>query len=351
MREHLLRPSGWALGSGAAPCEADGVTTSPAGNQVSRRLLHAPRDPGDAWVYSETGQRYWGRFGAAGLVAVDPQRGILLQHRAEWSHHGGTWGIPGGALHEGESPAVGALREAAEEAGVPCGSVSPLFTSVLELGFWRYTTLVARVVEPFDPVIADAESLELRWVPIDEVDELPLHHGFAASWPALRAALEVRPAVVVDAANLVGSVPDGWWRDRAGAAERLLEKVEAFAQAGAALPVSSGSTAATAGISAEDLGLGGTSWFPEFAVVVEGAAREIRGPSDDEAPHAPVRVVRASASGDDAIVDEARRRVDGGETVTVATSDRELGERVAAVGATVKGVGWLRELIGYGARR
>ncbi|MBF4548835.1 NUDIX domain-containing protein [Pseudoclavibacter sp. VKM Ac-2888] len=351
MREHLLRPSGWALGSGAAPCEADGVTTSPAGNQVSRRLLHGPRDPGDAWVYSETGQRYWGRFGAAGLVAVDPQRGILLQHRAEWSHHGGTWGIPGGALHEGESPAVGALREAAEEAGVPCGFVSPLFTSVLELGFWRYTTLVARVVEPFDPVIADAESLELRWVPIDEVDKLPLHHGFAASWPALRAALEVRPAVVVDAANVVGSVPDGWWRDRAGAAERLLSKVEAFARAGAALPASSGSTSMTSGVSAEDLGLGGTSWFPEFAVVVEGAAREIRGPSDDEAQHAQVRVVRASASGDDAIVDEARRRVDGGETVTVATSDRELSERVAAVGATVKGVGWLRELIGYGARR
>lgn len=353
----LLRPSVNPLGRLTPPCEAGGVTTSPAGNQVSRRL-HAPRDPGDAWVYSETGQRYWGRFGAAGLVAVDPQRGILLQHRAEWSHHGGTWGIPGGALHEGELPAVGALREAAEEAGVPADGVAPLFTSVLELGFWRYTTLVARVTEPFDPVIADAESLELRWVPIDEVDTLPLHHGFAAGWPELRVALAVRPVIIVDAANVVGSVPDGWWRDRAGAAERLLAKVAAFAEAGAQLgeaqPVDSmEADASLDGVAAEDLGLAGSRWFPEFAVVVEGAARDARSPESGSAAgaRAAVDVVRAPASGDDAIVEAARLRVGAGESVTVATSDRELGERVTAVGASVRGVGWLRELIGYGARR
>ncbi|WP_424464173.1 NUDIX domain-containing protein [Pseudoclavibacter helvolus] len=308
------------------------MTTSPAGNQVSRRA-HGPRDPGDAWVYSETGQRYWGRFGAAGLVAVDPERGVLLQHRAEWSHHGGTWGIPGGALHEGEQPAEGALREAAEEAGVPAGAVAPLFTSVLDLGFWRYTTLVARVVQAFDPVIADAESLELRWVPVQDVDALPLHHGFAAAWHGLRAALAVRPVIIVDAANVVGSVPDGWWRDRAGAAERLVARIEGVS--GAA-------------VSAQDLELTGTSWFPEFSVVVEGKARDVRGTQREVDGR--VGLVRAEASGDDAIVAEARRRVVSGESVTVATSDRELGERVSAVGASVRGVGWLRELVGYGAR-
>ncbi|PNG19000.1 NTP pyrophosphohydrolase, partial [Streptomyces cahuitamycinicus] len=31
--------------------------------------------------------------------------------------------------------------------------------------------------------------------------------------------------VVVDAANVVGSVPDGWWRDRRGAAERLRDRL------------------------------------------------------------------------------------------------------------------------------
>lgn len=332
---------------------------------MSRRL-HGPRDPGDAWVYSETGQRYWGRFGAAGLVAVDPHRGILLQHRAEWSHHGGTWGIPGGALHEGELPAVGALREAAEEAGVPADAVAPLFTSVLELGFWRYTTLVARVTDPFDPVIADAESLELRWVPIDDVDALPLHHGFAASWPGLRSALAVRPTIIVDAANVVGSVPDGWWRDRVGAAERLLARVNNFASAGSSdaassvssfnsslgAPSNSSWSATGGGICADELGLAGDRWFPEFAVVVEGAARDARGPvASESAAHASVSVVRAAASGDDAIVDEARRRLTLGESVTVVTSDRELGERVTEVGANVRGVAWLREMVGYGARR
>ena len=355
--QDLLRPSADPLGRVPPPCEAGGVTTSPASNQVSRRL-HGPRDPGDAWVYSDTGQRYWGRFGAAGLVAVDPQRGILLQHRAEWSHHGGTWGIPGGALHEGELPSVGALREAAEEAGVPADGVTPLFTSVLELGFWRYTTLVARVTEPFDPVIADAESLELRWVPIDEVDALPLHHGFAAGWPGIRAALAVRPVIIVDAANVVGSVPDGWWRDRAGAAERLLAKVVAFAEAGVRLgepqPAPSPEPDASGhGVAAEDLGLAGGRWFPEFVVVVEGAARDARSPEIGSAAgsRVAVDVIRAPGSGDDAIVEAARLRVGAGESVTVATSDRELSDRLVAVGANVRGVGWLRELIGYGARR
>ena len=55
------------------------------------------------------GQRFWGRFGAAGLLVHDLRRGILLQHRADWSHFGGTWGLPGGARHAGESAVEGAL--------------------------------------------------------------------------------------------------------------------------------------------------------------------------------------------------------------------------------------------------
>ena len=147
---------------------------------------HAPRDPGDAWVYAPTGERFWGRFGAAGLLAVDPVKGVLLQHRVGWSHHGGTWALPGGALHEGESAVDGALREAFEEAGVPTAAVTVRFTSVFDVGVWTYTTVVADVVAPFDPVISDPESLELEWVPIDEVAQRPLHPGFATSWPGLR---------------------------------------------------------------------------------------------------------------------------------------------------------------------
>ncbi|AZS46763.1 Putative 8-oxo-dGTP diphosphatase 3 [Microbacterium oxydans] len=273
-------------------------------------------------MIAESGEKYWGRFGAAGLLAYDPDRGILLQHRVSWSHFGGTWGLPGGALHEGESAIAGAIREAQEEAGVPDGAVRARFTSVLDLGIWAYTTVVADVRVPFEPVISDPESVALEWVPVDQVDSRPLHPGFGASWPALRALLTVRPAVVVDAANVVGSVPDGWWKDRAGAAARLRARLEGLA------------------VSAGDLELGGDEWFPEVSMVVEGQARGI----DDDA--SAVAIIRAEAAGDDAIVAEVERRVAGAERVIAVTSDRELRERVERAGAgQVRSAGWLLEIL------
>lgn len=280
-----------------------------------------PRNPGDAWVVAGDGSRYWGRFGAAGLLAVDPERGVLLQHRVSWSHHGDTWALPGGARHEGESACDAALRESAEEAGVPASAVRPRLLSVLDLGVWSYATLVADVIRPFEPVISDPESHELAWVPVDAVDDYPLHPAFADSWPMLRSLLPVRPAVVVDAANVVGAVPDGWWRDRAGAAGRLLGEVAALA---------------ARGVDAAGLGLAADTWFPEFHVVLEGAARA----ADDVAG---IDLVRAPGHGDDAIVERARELASAGRTVTVVTSDRALGERVTAVGGAVQPVSWLRD--------
>lgn len=295
------------------------MTVVPPASGEPRRP-EGPRNPGDAWVIAESGEKYWGRFGAAGLLAYDPARGILLQHRVSWSHFGGTWGLPGGALHEGESAIAGAIREAQEEAGVPDGAVRARFTSVLDLGIWAYTTVVADVRVPFEPVISDPESVALEWVPVDQVDSRPLHPGFGASWSALRALLTVRPAVVVDAANVVGSVPDGWWKDRAGAAARLRARLEGLA------------------VSADDLELGGDEWFPEVSMVVEGQARGV----DDDA--SAVAVIRAEAAGDDAIVAEVERRVAGAETVIAVTSDRELRDRVERAGAgQVRSAGWLLE--------
>ena len=150
---------------------------------------YSVRDKGDAWVTSPSGDKYWGLFGAAGVLVWHRRLGVLLQHRVAWSHHGGTWGLPGGALKEGETAVEGALREAHEEAGVPPELLEVRFTSVLELGFWRYTTVVTEALEEFTPVIGDAESEALAWVAVDDVEGLPLHPGFAASWPALRAQL------------------------------------------------------------------------------------------------------------------------------------------------------------------
>ncbi|KTR74741.1 NTP pyrophosphohydrolase [Microbacterium oxydans] len=297
------------------------MTVVPPASGEPRRP-EGPRNPGDAWVISESGEKYWGRFGAAGLLAYDPARGILLQHRVSGSHFGETWGLPGGALHEGESAIDGAVREAQEEAGVPDGAVRARFTSVLDLGIWAYTTVIADVQVPFEPVISDPESVALEWVPVDEVDARPLHPGFGASWPALRALLGTRPAIVVDAANVVGSVPDGWWKDRAGAAARLRSRLERLA------------------VPAEELELGGDVWFPEVSLVVEGQARGI----PDEP--GPVSLVRAEAEGDDAIVAEIERRVAREESVVAVTSDRGLWERAEHVGAAhIRSAGWLLELL------
>lgn len=147
------------------------------------------RNSGDAWVYGPSGTKYWGAFGAAGLLVHDRSRGILLQHRAEWSHHGGTWGLPGGARHEGESAQAAALREAGEEAGVPAEALQIVGDSVFDLGFWSYTTVIAEVLVPFEAVIGDPESIALEWVALDDVSGRPLHPGFAPTWPALHQRL------------------------------------------------------------------------------------------------------------------------------------------------------------------
>lgn len=286
------------------------------------RRPEGPRDPGDAWVVTDDGARYWGRFGAAGLLAVDPRRGVLLQHRVAWSHHGDTWGLPGGARHEGESACDGALRESAEEAGVPGDAVRPRLISVYDIGGWSYSTLVADVTTPFEPVISDPESRELAWVPVDEVESYLLHPGFAASWPRLRGLLPVRPALVVDAANVVGSVPDGWWRDRVGAAAKLRDALAALAERG---------------VDASALDLPESTWFPELVLVVEGEARAL---ADD--PAGAVRVVRADAAGDDAIVAAAQDLRAEGRSVIAVTSDRELSERLERSEASVRPVSWLR---------
>jgi 8-oxo-dGTP pyrophosphatase MutT (NUDIX family) len=271
-------------------------------------------------VVAPSGERYWGAFGAAGLLALDEHRGVLLQHRVSWSHYGDTWALPGGARHEGESASDGALREAAEEAGVPEGAVRPRLLSVLDLDYWSYTTLVGDVVRPFEPTISDPESRELAWIPPAEVADKPLHPGFAASWAELQPLLDVRPAVVVDAANVVGSVPDGWWHDRPAAARRLIARIGQLAEYG---------------IPAAALDLPEHTWFPEWVVVVEGQARAAGDGVEG------VEVVRAAASGDDAILAEAVRLVASDRTVTVVTSDRELARRVTDAGAAVHGTRWL----------
>jgi 8-oxo-dGTP diphosphatase len=155
--------------------------------------------------------------------------------------------------------------------------------------------------------------------------------------------------IVVDVANVMGSRPDGWWRDRAGAAVRLHAEIVRLAEDGrAALPDDPGQ--------ADEAREAST---PGFVMVLEGAAKAAAsrlassGPDAQAGPEAPdadlrpvrpgeVRVVQAAGSGDDAIVAVVRqlpgRRV-------VVTADRGLRERCVAAGAEIRGPGWLLGLL------
>lgn len=143
---------------------------------------------GNGWVICSRGHRHWGRFGAAGVLVTDGDR-VVLQHRAAWTHEGGTWALPGGARDSHESAVDAALREAWEEAGLDAADVVPVHEWVDEHGGWSYTTVVARALVDLQPAAANPESIEVRWWPVAEVAGLPLHSGFAAAWPALLGLL------------------------------------------------------------------------------------------------------------------------------------------------------------------
>ena len=114
--------------------------------------------------------------------------------------------------------------------------------------------------------------------------------------------------VVVDAANCVGSVPDGWWRDRAGATRRLRDAISpADLQAALGLDVT-----------------------PGVVLVVEGRARGIESTET-------VRVVDSPGIGDDEIVRLTDALTADDRRVVVVTADRALRERVVALGASTVG--------------
>lgn len=179
-----------AAGAASESAASDSTAELNAQAAKSTRLPagRPPRRSGDGWTYGSDGKKHWGLNGAAGLMLVDPERGVLMQHRALWSVEGGTWGFPGGARDMGESAVEAAVRESWEEAGVPDqdgSGIEILETHVLDLDTWSYTTVIAKTLRRFDAVINDPESIQLAWVPLDELDDFELHPGVAAALPTL----------------------------------------------------------------------------------------------------------------------------------------------------------------------
>ncbi|MCL2542636.1 MAG: hypothetical protein FWE71_09305 [Nocardioidaceae bacterium] len=114
--------------------------------------------------------------------------------------------------------------------------------------------------------------------------------------------------LVVDGANVVGARPDGWWKDRAGAARRLHEAL-----------------------------LVADIEYDVIVLVLEGQAKGgVRAGRD-----AHVRTVHAPKDGDATIVEQARVAAARGDRTVVVTADRALDARVHGVGATTLSPSWL----------
>ena len=163
-------------------------------------------DPGDGYFWSSSGNRFWGRYGAAGTLVRyrDPDTGeyrYLLGKRATWiSAGGGKWGIPGGAhkdLEASEEPTTTAFAELKEELGVDLGGttddpvdgpgiVSEFHFSDLDPD-WSYDTFIVDVDKSLanSATISDSETSEIGFFTLDEIKEMAdngeLHPAFASS--------------------------------------------------------------------------------------------------------------------------------------------------------------------------
>lgn len=150
-----------------------------------------------------------------------------------------------------------------------------------------------------------------KWPPAGGLGS-PGQDSVDATPPAIHAHLRfsgrLEWMLLVDAANVVGSRPTGWWRDRPGAARTFVERVRSTSQAG--------------------------QFSEPVVVVLEGAARS----GVEEGVADGVRVVHAPGSGDDLLVSLA---IESEDSVTLVSADRALRERVEDAGARVVGPGWL----------
>jgi predicted RNA-binding protein with PIN domain len=117
----------------------------------------------------------------------------------------------------------------------------------------------------------------------------------------------------IDGSNVIGSRPDGWWRDRAGATRRLIAAVAAWAE----------------------------THDDPVTVVLDA------GDPDLARTDGRVEVVIASRRGRDAADDEIARLVADRADARVVTSDAALAARVRASGAQVEGAGGFRNRLSY----
>ena len=141
--------------------------------------VHPPA-PGERWTICALGHVHWGANGGAGLllrhVPAGTEPRYLLALRSRLVDEPASWGIPGGAIRDGESPEAAARREMVEEIGrVPRYRVAA--DQVQDCGGgWRFHIFLADVDEMFD-AYSVLETDATGWFTTQEMRNLPLHSG------------------------------------------------------------------------------------------------------------------------------------------------------------------------------
>jgi 8-oxo-dGTP pyrophosphatase MutT (NUDIX family) len=137
-------------------------------------------DSAERWFFCRAGHIHWGALGGAGLLLRHlPSQGqplYLLTERSRWIDEGGTWGIPGGAIHHGESPEETAHRAAAEQIWpLPAYRVTGIVVQDC-CGGWKFHIVGADIDAPFTAYAA-RDTDATGWFTVPEMDHLRLYSG------------------------------------------------------------------------------------------------------------------------------------------------------------------------------
>jgi len=147
----------------------------------------AARHTAAGFHVTDEGERFWGSEAAGVLCIAEGSGRLLLTHRSFAVEQPGTWGLPGGALERGETPAQAAKSELREETAYS-GQIRLVPAYVFRSGNFRFHNFIGHVPAEFRPRL-NWENQGFGWFDLDDLPS-PLHFGVKALLQNSRSLIE-----------------------------------------------------------------------------------------------------------------------------------------------------------------